>query len=180
MRWPMLLGVVGVWLLGQSVVGQSPDKAAGARRLTLDDLDFLTGTWAGTLEYLDYADNRTKQKLKVSFQCKRTDGAIEHQFSYVEPNGKKVDGDKIKLTLDEDGSRLRYNDERWRVTDKAIDARNGTYEVALTREGTDGDKPAEFRRVLAFVKGTLTIRTEVKPEKADKPFVRNEYVLKKQ
>jgi hypothetical protein len=149
-----------------------------APRLSLDDLDFLAGKWAGSLEYLDYADGTTRRKITASLDCTRSDGALGYKFSYVEPGGKLVDGDAVKLTLHDGGAELRFNDERWRVAGKTAE-KGGKRQIVLTRDGTDDKKPAEFRRVVTLDQETLTIRTEVKPEKAEKPFVRNEYVLKK-
>lgn len=180
MRRSILLVAVGVGLLGQFVGARPSAQADAAPRLTVADLGFLAGKWAGSLEYLDYSDGKSRQKIKAALDCKRAGAAVEYRFSYVEPNGRKVEGDTTRLTLGENGTQLRINDETWCVAGKTQDAKAGKYEVVLTRNGTDDKKPAELRRVLAVEKGTLTIRTEVKPEKAEKAFVRNEYVMKKQ
>ena len=153
-------------------------EAAGVPpHLTLDDLAFLAGRWVGTLEYLDYADNRTRQTLQASLDCTRGDGALEYRFTYVEPNGTPVEGDEVRVTLDEDGTRLRLNEETWRVMGKAIDPRQERYEVVLSRDGVDADRPAEFRRTLTLDEATLVIRTEVRPEGEERWFVRNEHIL---
>lgn len=174
-----LLCAAAFGLFGPPAGGQPPAAPEAKPRLTLDDLDFLAGKWAGSLEYLDYADGRTRQRLEASLDARRAGGAIEYKFSYVEPNGKAVAGDPVKLTLQQDGTQLRLNDETWRVAGKTADARTGQREVVLVRAGTDGKKPAELKRTLTFANATLSIRTEVKPETAEKAFVRNEYVLKK-
>lgn len=155
------------------------EKPAPNPTLKADDLDFLTGKWTGTLAYLDYSDNRTKQKLETALECTRDGDAVVYRFTYVEPNGKKVEGDKVKLTVHANGAEVRLNDEAWRVAGRGIDAANQKYEVVLTRDGSAGNKPAAFRRVITLSKGTLTIRTEEKAEKAEAALVRNEYTLKK-
>lgn len=178
MRAFYLLAMLGGWPHPMGIA-QPPEKADTSPRLTLDDLDFLTGKWAGSLEYLDFTDNQTRHKIAASLACKRAHDAFDYKFSFVEPGGKKVDGDSTKVTLVENGSQLRLNDETWRVASRLIDAKNQKYEVVLTREGPDDKKPAKLRRVISLDKDTLTIRTEVLLEKAEKSFVRNEYVLKK-
>ena len=97
----------------------------------------------------------------------------------VEPDGKAVAGDLVKLTLHDDGAEVRLNDERWRVAGKTTDAKAGKHEFVLTRAGKDNDQPAELRRVLTATRETLTIRTEAKAAKAVAAVVRNEYVLNK-
>jgi hypothetical protein len=179
MRWGMVMGVIGSGLLLQLAGAQPPATTDATVRLNLDELNFLAGQWAGTLEYLDYKDGSTKYKIQASLDCKKSDGGLEYKFSYVEPNGKKVDGTAIKLTLHDGGAELRFSDERWRVVGKTVDATSGKREVIVARIGTDNEKPAQLRRIITLDKETLAIRTEVTPEKADKALVRNEYLLKK-
>ena len=166
MRASLASGLVGLGLL-----------ASGPPRLTLDDLGFLAGTWSGTLTYLDYADEHTRQTLRASLHCSRTDSAIEYRFSYVEPDGRAVEGDATTLTVDPDGSGLRLGGERWRVTDRRIDRDRARYHITAAREGTDADRPAEFRRTWSLEGDTLRIRTEVRLAGKGTSFVRNEHVL---
>lgn len=154
------------------------DKPASVQ-LSIDELSFLTGSWIGTLQYLDYSDDQTKRKLETSMECKKDSDAIEYKFSYIEPNGKKVDGDRTKLTLIENGTQLRLGTEQWRVVSKSIDSRSRTFSIVLSRVGTDNKKPAEFRRMITRNKDELSFRTEITYEKTEKPLVRNEYMLKK-
>lgn len=165
---------------GLAVLAPPAGGQPAAPRLTPDDLRVLAGTWNGTLEYLDYSDNRTRRTIGASLDWKATGDAIEYRFSYVEPDGKAVAGDLVKLTLHDDGAEVRLNDERWRVAGKTTDAKAGKHEFVLTRAGKDNDQPAELRRVLTATRETLTIRTEAKAAKAVAAVVRNEYVLKKQ
>ena len=179
MRLSMIQGVFGVWLLGQIAVSHPMAKPSAPPSLALGDLAFLTGRWAGTLQYLDYADNRTRQTLQASLDCTRSDTAIRYQFSYVEPNGERVAGDTVRVTLEDHGTRLRLNEEQWRVLGSAIDRRQRTYEVVLARHGIDAERPAEFRRTWRFDGETLVIRTEVEPVGSEEWIVRNEHVLKR-
>ena len=147
-------------------------------RLRPDDVEMFAGQWTGTLEYLDYSDNRTRQKLAVSLTSQKSGEGLEYRFSYVEPNGKKVEGDTTRLTLQENGRKLKINEEEWRVADIKRDA-GRKLEVVLTRQGMDNKKPAELRRSWIRARDTLTIRTEARTDKEEKSLVRNEYVLQK-
>lgn len=156
----------------------TPAQADPAPRLSLDDLALLAGRWEGTLEYLDYKDNNTRVKLATTLRVEPpAGGALRYRFGYVEPNGKKVDGDPVTLTLAEAGTVVRLGDESWRVDRRSIDETAGSFEIAITRDGEDDDKPAKLRRVFKRQKDVLTIRTEVTPEGAEVPTVRNEYTL---
>lgn len=179
MRRSLAQGMLCVWLLGQAAACRPAGESGAPLRLTLGDLAFLTGQWAGTLQYLDYADNRTRQTLQASLDCTQADTVIVYRFSYVEPNGERVEGDEVRLRLDDNGTRLRLNEEEWRVAGRAIDQRRGKYEVVLSREGIDAERMAEFRRTLRFDGETLVIRTEVETSGGASRLVRNEHVLKR-
>jgi hypothetical protein len=172
--------VVGIGLTVSPAEGRDPAKPAADVRLAAGDLGFLEGKWVGALEYLDYSDRTSRRKIAAALGCKTVDGAVEYRFAYTEPNGKTVDGDPVRVTLAGDGARVRLNDEEWRVAGKLLDPKAEKYEVVLVRDGKDDGKPAELRRVIAREKGALAIRTEVRPDKAEESFVRNEYVLKKE
>lgn len=159
---------------------QSADNSSSVSRLSPGDLDFLMGKWAGELEYLDFKDNQSRQKIKAMLHCDSAQGTVTYEFSYVKPNGKTVAGDPNKLRLAEDGRHLFVNDEPWIVAAKNIDTRAGKFRVVLSRDGTDNNKSAKLRRTLMLDGESLTIRTEVQHDTSDKPLVRNEYVLKKQ
>lgn len=158
-----------------------PAQAASPRRLALDDLAFLAGRWEGTLEYLDYKDNQSRVELTTTLRAEPpANGALRYRFGYVEPNGQKVDGDPVTLTLAEDGAVVRLgDDEAWRVRKRSRDETKGTFEIEVVRDGEDDDKPARLRRVYRREGDRLTIRAEVTPEGADEPLVRNEYTLLK-
>jgi hypothetical protein len=172
-------------LVGFCILGLHLSIAKGTSvdepMLAVDDLSFLVGNWAGRLEYLDYKDNKTRRQIEASLACKADGEGFVYRFSYIEPNGSKVEGDEVKLTLADRGRQLRLNDEQWRVTSKSIDRKTGKYEFVISRQGNDDNKPAELRRTIASPeKGTLTIRTTVRPEGAKDWLVRNEYLLKKE
>lgn len=160
-------------MLWATLLGLLP--ASAPPRLTLGDLAFLAGRWTGTLEYLDYTDNRTRQTLQARLDCTPGDDAIAYRYSYVEPNGEAVRGDDVRLTLDDQGTRLRLNEEQWRVIGRAVSS--GRVEIVLSRDGTDAEKPALFRRTIRFDGVTLVILTEVNPQGGEGWFVRNAHVL---
>jgi hypothetical protein len=139
-------------------------------RVTLGDFAFLAGRWAGTLDYLDYADDRTRQTLQAFLDCTVTDTAIAYRFSYIEPNGKRVTGDEVRLTVAAGGQGVRLGADEWRVGGAADS-------VVLLREGEDAGRAAEFRRIFAGTGDRLVIRTEVRPRGRAEWFVRNRHQL---
>jgi hypothetical protein len=159
---------------------QRQGKVESVSRLAPGDLDFLVGKWVGTLEYLDYKDDRTKQTIKASLDCSAKDDGVAYRFSYVEPNGKALTGDSVKLTIAATGTSLLVNDEPWTVAATSIDKNERLWKVTFDRNGMENGKLAKLRRTLILNSDILTIRTEVQRDEGDKSLVRNEYVLKKQ
>jgi hypothetical protein len=150
--------------------------AAGARQQPPADFAFLVGEWEGKLEYLDYKDNKSRVTLGVTMSARAAGGGVEYAFVYTEPNGSKVEG---KPTLLRGAPGLaRFGEEEWQLLRAEADAAARHYQVALTRQGSDGGRPASLRRTFAFKDGELRIRNEARAEGSGDYTLRNEYTLR--
>lgn len=136
------------------------------------DFGFMAGSWSGTLTYLDYKDNTTRQELKVTMTCTVSDGVTRYRFLYVEPNGKRVEGDETAITVAPDGKQVTIGADRWTVAHRPLDKR-----IILERDGTDNDKPVRLARSFVRVGSELRIVTTATPASGGQSLVRNSYVL---
>lgn len=153
-----------------------PHAAARARQAAAD-FGFLVGEWEGQLAYLDYADNKSRAALAVTMSGRATGGGVEYSFVYIEPNGSQVTGKPTLLRALED--RVRFGDEEWQILRLEADAGGQQYSFVLTRQGSDGERPALLRRTFALKGGELRIRNEARVEGAGEYVLRNEYTLRR-
>jgi hypothetical protein len=158
-------------LAAAPAAGVTPDGAA----VTPEDFKLMVGEWEGHLEYLDYSDNKTRVRLAVTLACVEAEGGIAYAFTYTEPNGRKVAGDRNALSVS--AGRVRINGDDWAVSRREGGGRPLT--LVLTREGRDDDKPATLRRTLTLSAGELRISNEARAAGAADFVLRNEYELKR-
>jgi hypothetical protein len=136
------------------------------------DFGFLAGSWSGTLTYLDYKDDTTRQELKVTMTCTVGGDATRYRFLYVEPNGKRVEGDETVITVETDGTHVTIGKERWTVAGRPLSGR-----VVLERDGNDNGKAVRLSRSYVRNHNELRIVTTATPAGGGQSLVRNTYVL---
>lgn len=137
------------------------------------DFGFLVGSWSGTLTYLEYKDNTTRQELKVTMTCMVTGEATRYRFRYVEPGGKRVDGDETVITVAPDGKHVTIGADTWNVAHRPLGGR-----IVLERDGTENDKPVRLSRTFVRNGHELRIVTTATPAGGGQSLVRNSYVLR--
>ncbi|MBX7102679.1 MAG: hypothetical protein K1X57_01265 [Gemmataceae bacterium] len=151
-----------------------PASAIGGKSTPMlrpDDLSRLVGNWSGTLEYLDYTDDKSRSRLNTTLTCKLLGTELQTAFSYVEPSGKVVGGTPTTWALTAEGTRIRIGTEEWTVQSRT----DSDWE--LTRDGTDNNKPAVIRRIVNVEGNSLRIRTDIHYSGSKGSLTRNEYIL---
>lgn len=149
--------------------------AAWAGVLSGNELKPLAAKWNGYLDYLEYSDNKTRTRLKTSFDCKEIEAAMKVSCAvqYKEPNGKLVD-DTTSFSIAPDGNSMIVDGETWTVM-KATTGRKGL-EIVLEADTTDNNQPAHVRKTIRIDADILTYTKQVK-QGPDVYIKRNEYTL---
>ena len=157
-----------------AVAGQS-EKPAPAP-LSANALDFLVGTWQGTLTYLDVRDNKSRNTIKATLEVSRGGEELRYLLSSVDAKGAPIAGDPTTVSVGP-GDTVRFGKEDWRVVSTRRSAGRGSTEMRLSRTATDGNKPARIERIYTRDGSTLRVRTEILPEAQGPRVIRSEYVL---
>jgi len=159
-------------LLLSSTIAFTQKKGA-----TMRDLDGLPGSWAGTLTYTDYSDDKKQVTLPTKLEIVGRNDSLIFNYSYTEPNGKVVT-DKGDMRIYDDGKQLLYDGNEFDIV--AVRRVGDRLTIIGDREGKDNDKDAAIRETFVIGPGVFNITKEVKYETAEKFFVRNKLQLRKQ
>lgn len=135
--------------------------APGLAQDSLEDFDFLLGDWEGELEYLDYKDDETLVRLPTTMRCEpsQTGRSLVLAYTYGEPDGRVVEGREALRPADREGE--LYFDGRWRVVEASFDPEGDRYQIVLSRDGMDSERPAVIRKTILLIGGELTITKAV-------------------
>lgn len=151
---------------------------AAAQRggVTAGELKKLVGTWAGTLTYTDYSDDKTQSSLPAKLEIVDLKDSLGFNYTYTEPNGKLVT-DKSSLRFYAGGDKLGIDGETYFLS--AVRRRGVRLTLIADKEGTDNNKEAEIRKTIIIGPSLLNIIKEVKYTGAKDYFVRNKTELQK-
>lgn len=137
--------------------------------------DFLLGSWEGTLEYLDYSDDKTLVRLPTGLRCDRSEAGqgLNLRFSYEEPDGRTVfSGERLFET--DDGV---FFGGLWHIVEWVEDPATGTYRLELSQEGEDNGRQARIRTSVSLQGDDLTITKSVRYTGSNEELQRHQYRL---
>jgi len=148
------------------------DMNPQALNLDIQELELVEGEYTGTMEYLNYSDEKSRVTLNMT-------------ASFT------IKGNKIKVTnvYDEGNGRTETRKGRYLIKQNRIDGHTlaekvidgDAIKLIWYKEGKDGNqrKPATFRFTFESNGATLSIRKEVLFKGATAYFTRNLTLLKK-
>lgn len=174
----ILCVLVSLLLLGGCITSKHADLAnAGVDQLSIEDFAFLTGSWSGALEYLNFADDKTRVKLPTRAVYSQRKDKMAYQFIYTEPSGEEVKGGG-SISIEDEGT-VRFNGASHKLVNLTDDSENGVVEIKLTRMGQDNDRDAQIDHVIQKTGNRLSITRYILLEGASEPFIRHTYSFKK-
>jgi CubicO group peptidase (beta-lactamase class C family) len=176
MRLVRFIGLLAFVCTTSLVAVATQSQTPAPAPLSANALDFLVGTWEGTLTYLDDRDNKSRNTIKATLEVSRVGEELRYQLSSVDSKGTPTAGQPTTVTVGP-GDTVRFGKEDWRMVSTRRSAGRGSTEMRLGRTGTEANKSARIERIYTRDTSTLRIRTEVLPDAQGPRVIRNEYVL---
>lgn len=136
------------------------------------ELKNLAGNWQGELEYLDYKNDESKTRLKLSSLNTIKDGKFSQEIVYVEPNGKTVKSGG-SFALSPDGRQIVEEKIKWTITKNSFDKQGKTRTIVYETKWKDNDRNADLRETMIIGKDEFSVTKEVRYENTADFFVRN-------
>lgn len=136
-----------------------------------NDLKQYTGSWSGTLTYLDYSSQRTitikatvevKQEasdsnnIMLAYDYPNEPGHEEKEIIEIRGNQFFIEGQQVIMEKDSGGNSLQF---------------------VVEKEGMDNNRRATVRRTFYFSRNAFSIKKEVRHDGAQIFFVRHEYKM---
>ena len=138
------------------------------------DFNKLSGTWQGTLTYLDYSSGKP-YTMPANIEVNRIKKTNQFVFSNIYPNEMSANS-RDTITISADG---KYIDKELIKSRRKLP--NGDIEIITEEPGKDGNdnKPAIFRHTYTIGLSTYTNKKDVKFEGETVWINRHEYSYKK-
>jgi hypothetical protein len=167
----LLLLPTFLFLFLQPTIAQEPT-------VTANELNYLRGTWKGTLSYKDYTSGKTESLPIVMYgwragnETKSRRWKIKSEF----PNEPKANSTDT-YTISQDGRSINGAI----LVEKSTLA-NGALQLILEERGKDGNdhKPATFRHIIVVGEKVFSMSKWVKFDGATDFFERNTYQLSRE
>jgi|GEM_PF-4868107 len=147
-----------------------------ASQVSIEDFSFLLGSWNGSLEYLNFGDDKTLVTLPTRAVYSKDEDKISYQFVYTEPNGSEVNGEGTIAI--EPGDRVQYNGGSHTIVGRSVDAEQNVVEIKITQQGMDNNREAQIDHVFQRKGDVVSITRYILLEGATDPFVRHTYTFK--
>ncbi|MBP9096904.1 MAG: hypothetical protein KBG21_09870 [Ignavibacteria bacterium] len=165
-----------------SAAGFAQDDSDKPERM-LKKLATLKGNWNGSLEYLDYGDNKTKTKLptvcEAVFNKSGNDKYLSVKFIFDEGNGRTVTGEDAWTILDE-GKTFFYDSTNYIITSYYQNDDNNDIAVfVFEKEGEDNNKPCTIKQTFEMHNDSFSIIKKVKYKDSDSFFIRHEFAFQR-
>lgn len=129
----------------------------------------VAGKWQGTLEYLDYSDDKSRVSLKTEIEFKPAADGNSAQVSTVYDDFGKVIKDEDSEQID--AAAKKFFQDKNEYTIESIEEGK----IVLLGSGEDGEKVEPIRQTITYTNDTLTILKETRT-----PFrFRHIYTLKR-
>ncbi len=144
----------------------------------LERLASLNGNWIGSLEYLDYSDNKSKVKLPTTceaiFNKSGSDKYLFVKFIFDEGKGKTVTGEDAWTILDE--KTFFYDSTSYMITNYYSQfANNDISEFVFSKDGMDNNKLCTIEQKFTIQNDSFAIVKRVKYKDSDESFTRHEF-----
>ncbi|MBS1493733.1 MAG: hypothetical protein JST55_09485 [Bacteroidetes bacterium] len=144
----------------------------------LERLASLNGNWIGSLEYLDYGDNKSKTKLptvcEAVYNKSGSDKYLSVKFIFDEGKGRTVTGEDAWTIIDE--KTFFYDSTNYKITNFYTQFDNNDITVfELEKDGMDNNKPCTIKQTFEIHNDSFFIKKEVKYSDAESYFVRHEF-----
>lgn len=171
-----------IFSLNFSSSGFAQDDSDKPERM-LKKLATLKGNWNGSLEYLDYGDNKTKTKLptvcEAVFNKSGNDKYLSVKFIFDEGNGRTVTGEDAWTILD-NGKTFFYDSTNYIITSYYQNDDNNDIAVfVFEKEGTDNNKPCTIKQTFEMHNDSFSIIKKVKYKDSDSFFIRHEFAFQR-
>ena len=143
-------------------------------RTILKDFHKISGSWKGSLTYLDYSTGKP-YTMPADMEIKRINKTNKFAFSNIYPNEKSANSiDTIIISTDG-----KYIDKELIKSRRTLT--NGDIEIITEEMGEDGNenKPATFRHTYTFGKTTCKKRKDIQFKGESEWINRHEYSYSK-
>lgn len=162
--------------------GFAQDKSDKLERM-LTKLSTLNGNWSGSLEYLDYGDNKSKTKLptvcEAVFNKSGNDKYLSVKFIFDEGKARTVTGEDAWTIVDE-GKTFFYDSTNYNITSYAQNDDNNDIAIfVFEKEGQDNNKPCTIQQTFEIHNDSFSIIKKVKYNDSESFFVRHEFVFQR-
>ena len=139
-------------------------------KTVVKDFELLSGSWTGSLTYLDYSSGKP-YTMPADLLITRIGQTNQFAVENLYPNEKSANATDT-LVISKDGKSI---DGALIKSRKKLP--NGDLEIITEETGTDGNdnKPATFRQTYTFGKTTFTKRKDVQFEGESEWIKRHEY-----
>ena len=129
----------------------------------------VEGKWQGTLEYLDYSDDKSRVSLKTEIEFKTAADGHSAQVSTIYDDFGKVIKDEATQRVDAAAGKYFQGKNEYKI-ESIADGK-----IVLLGSGQDGEKVEPIRETITYTSDTLTILKETRT-----PFrFRHVYTLKR-
>lgn len=167
-----------LFVAGLLLVGLMFSSVGAQVKVKNKELKNLAGNWDGELEYLDYQNDKSKTRLKLSSLNTVENGKVSQAIVYVEPNGKTVKGGG-SFALSPDGREIVEEKMKWTITKNSFDKKAQTRTIVYAAKWKDNDRNADLRETLIIRENEFSVTKEVRYENTADFFVRNTYRYKR-
>jgi hypothetical protein len=147
--------------------------AQGDRQFLYDQFNKLVGSWEGTMEYTDDADNKTVFSLPA--RCQTTFNGTKWEYAVQYDHGRgDFTGGKGECTVNEEGTKMNYDGVIWDIT--SVEEEGDTLSIIIETKGKEKRKPTDLKRVIGITPVGFFINEEVRTtETAPNYILRNRH-----
>jgi hypothetical protein len=147
--------------------------AQGDRQFIYDQFNKLVGSWEGTMEYTDEADNKTVFSLPA--RCQTTFNGTKWEYAVQYDHGRgDFTGGKGECTVNEEGTKMNYDGVIWDIT--SVEEEGDTLSIIIETKGKEKRKPTDLKRVIGITPVGFFINEEVRTtETAPNYILRNRH-----
>ena len=134
-------------------------SAQGDRQFIYDQFNKLVGSWEGTMEYTDEADNKTVFSLPA--RCQTTFNGTKWEYAVQYDHGRgDFTGGKGECTVNEEGTKMNYDGVIWDIT--SVEEEGDTLSIIIETKGKEKRKPTDLKRVIGITPVGFFINEEVR------------------
>lgn len=161
-----------LWLgpCNSKIVSQNPQ---GKTNITIEDFSFLNGEWEGTLEYLNYGDDKTFVTLPTRSAYYQEDDKIAYRLIFTEPGGEEIKREgSFRVNREHE---ILFNGASHFLVEHTEDLENGIFLIRFNRKGKDNDRDAQIDHIIKRNANKLSITRYVLLDGTDQSFIRHTY-----